>query len=212
MAKKNTLLYLDEDLVRMAKRMKVNISELAENALREKLLPLLSSSDRILFDIDSYLNELEKLGDCFFLSFPVKKVELKNIGPLDSFSSDFSSGINIIKGPAGSGKTTLLRSIVRVFGISAPGGTVTLKDGKSRGYIKVLVREGEGVFRVSRSGIERDVGSLLLDDPTRMLPSDKAKTFIKKLKGMYPGQIIMTMDRDMDIPNSKVIDISDVLY
>ncbi|MCM8764615.1 MAG: AAA family ATPase [Candidatus Omnitrophica bacterium] len=212
MSKKNTLIYLDEDLVRMAKQKKINISELTEKTLRQQLLPILSSGEKMLFDMDSYLEELKSMNRCFFLPFSVKRLELENIGPIESISIDFSPGINIIRGSNGSGKTTILKSIAMAFGLFIPERETMLKMMKKEGFIKISTSEHENLIRLDKDNINgrKDAGCLLLDDAIAMLPPDKAKIFIRKLKKKYHKQLIMTISRDdFDVSGSNVIILKD---
>ncbi|MHA1756013.1 MAG: AAA family ATPase [Promethearchaeota archaeon] len=209
--KKNTLLTLDSDLVNYAKRMKVNISELAENALKKKLIPVMSSGERMILNIESYLKEMEDMNYCFFLPFPIKKLELKNVGPISSLSANFSKGINIIKGDNGSGKTILLRAIAMAFDKFRPEREIMLKRDEKEGYLKISTYEHEPQLKFDEKNKKGTfkTGCLLLDDGVGRLNPEKYKPFIEKLKEKYPIQIIMTMTRKgIDIPNSKIIEIN----
>ena len=198
MGKKNTLLYLQEDLVELAKRMNLNISELAEAALREELLPMLSAGSRILVHIELYLKDLAKTGHCFFLPLAVKRLEMKNIGPIGSISMDFGPGLNVIKGNCATGKSTILRSMAMAFGVFSPERGHMLSREKGKGHVKITTYSDKRVVefdRDSQNG-KKGVGCLLLDDALARLDTVKAKKFITKLREKYPGQIIMTTVRD----------------
>lgn len=219
MGKKNTLLYLDSDLVGLAKRMKVNISEITESAIKEKLLPILSCSEKMIFDIESYLEEMESINSCFFLPFPIRKVEVKNMGPISSVSMEFGRGINIINGRCGTGKTLILRAMALAFGIYTPEKPSPqkhtpmgrfLKHDEKGGYIKILIYENEKTmkFDASNPNGKRDGGCLLLDDAIARLPEKEIKRFINKLKNKYPGQIIMTtIMGELKLPNAKIFNL-----
>ncbi len=122
-AKKNTLLYLDEDLVKLAKKLDLNISQITEMALKSRILPLLSRKERLEMeerlrkeDFNNYLEDLKKRKKCFFLRIPIKSLELKNIGKFKNKKFHFFKGFNIILGPFGSGKTTIINSIIVALG------------------------------------------------------------------------------------------------
>lgn len=123
MVKKNTLLYLDEDLVKLAKKLDLNISQITEMALKSRILPMLPSSERRelerrlrIEDFDNYLEDLKKRKMCFFLRIGIKGLQLKNIGPFDDEKFSFTRGLNVVYGLNGSGKTTILNSILEAFG------------------------------------------------------------------------------------------------
>ena len=82
--KKNTLLYLDKNLVEKAKHHNLNLSEIAENAIRLHLKRLyLNGEEDFKFLIEMLLlNE----GACFYLPFELKDLELKNIGPFSNLN------------------------------------------------------------------------------------------------------------------------------
>lgn len=101
MAKKNTLLYLDENLVQQAKAQGLNLSEVAENAIRYELI-----LERVRFKPDKALEEAKKL----YIPIRIKSFSVKKLGPIEEFSSRVDKTA-ILVGPNGSGKTLLLKKL-----------------------------------------------------------------------------------------------------
>lgn len=126
--KKNTLLYLDEDLVRLAKKLNINISRLAEEALKEKLLSLLPKSEKKLLEKSimthffDHLHHLREEGYCYFLRIPIKEVKIKNIWKIDSLILSFTKGLNIIYDPEEKAKNIVINGILETLGRSKPVG------------------------------------------------------------------------------------------
>ena len=207
MPKKNTLIYIDDSLVSLAKRMKVNISETTETALREKMLPCLSTGERMILDIDGYLGELVAIKDAFILPVPIQRLELENVGPIDSLAIDFTPEVNIISGPNGSGKSVILRSIAVSFGLFCPERGNMLKMDKSNGCIKVHTDDGDICLKLDASNPngKPNAGCLLLDGAIDRLPSDKVEPFMSKLREKYPCQLILsTVRQKLGMTGAKI--------
>ena len=120
MRKKNTLVYLDSDLVERAKRENLNISRLTEEALKQALQierPRTAQEHlrKLLADVG---NESSFYGETYLLPFQIQSLKLTRVGPFDNFEAHFSrNSINLIHGLCGSGKSTIIRSILYAFGI-----------------------------------------------------------------------------------------------
>lgn len=138
--KKNTLLYLDSDLVEKAKRENINISRLAEDALKKALdmkrpVTVEEHVQKILKDAD-VTNHKNFYQETYLLPFQIESLTLNKIGPFEKFETRFSRDrVNIIYGPNGSGKSIILRSILFALGRRhrhfnervSSGGTIKLK-------------------------------------------------------------------------------------
>jgi len=102
--KKNTLLYLDGDLVERAKRENINISQLAEDALRQALninSPRTAHEfiRRVLADAG---RENAFRGEAYLLPFRIESLKLENVGPFNRFEAEFSRDtLNFIFGLGG---------------------------------------------------------------------------------------------------------------
>jgi len=93
MKKKNTLLYLDSDLVEKAKTENINISKLAEDALRTALdmkrpVTVEEHVQRILKDADVTTHE-SFYQETYLLPFQIESLALDNIGPFEKFETRF---------------------------------------------------------------------------------------------------------------------------
>lgn len=99
--KKNTLLYLEKNLVEKAKKSNINISTIAEDALREALNEHRDRTD------PSYIYEnLNKT----FLPYRIKKITIKDYAMFKNASFSFKD-TNLITGMNASGKTLLLKAL-----------------------------------------------------------------------------------------------------
>jgi hypothetical protein len=116
MKKKNTLLYLDEKLVKLAKKHNLNMSHLAEAAIRSQLLPILSVRERQL-DFHQHLKDLKEEGYCYELPQTIRAIKLKNMGPIEKLELNLVKGVNVILGPNASGKSIIIRAIANAFGL-----------------------------------------------------------------------------------------------
>ncbi|MFB6076119.1 MAG: AAA family ATPase [Candidatus Aenigmatarchaeota archaeon] len=196
MSKKNTLLYLDENLVKEAKRRKINLSKLTESAIKSKIFPDMSEGQKKLFDLEGYLESLEQQGKCFRLSHWIKHVELKNIGPIDHFEVNLAP-LTVIKGSNGSGKTFLLRSLAHVCGCIEEDLSNFLKHGKDSGKIEIKTANSpKSLISIEDGKVERKYNKcLLIDDPLDSIEKSQRKAFIKGLREQFVikgWQVILT--------------------
>jgi hypothetical protein len=202
MPKKNTLLYLDAELVEMAKRVGMNISELAEAGLRDRLLPHLSGGQRALI-FGQHLEDLKTGGlwaQCYELPFTVKSLRLKNVKVLGEFRAKFTQGVNLIIGGNDSGKTTAIRAIACMFYPDHPFRHVlkTVAAGEKGGTIELEILEPTIKYNVM-AGESENARCVLLDEP---LPHVDGATFSKHrdrflhwLKERY-AQVIIASARE----------------
>lgn len=208
--KKNTLLYLDENLVKAAKRFGVNMSEITEEALREKLYPHMSGGERQMF-FDQHLVNLWVEERCWELPIELDSVELKNVGPIDEFKARFTSGINVVVGPNGSGKTMMFRAITHVFGQPTESKwerIVLLKHGKKSGEIKIKLRGGPMIkleLEKEKEKASHPRECLLVDEPLDHAMTEHKRKFVEWL-GRGGGQVIIfTRDESFAVPSAHVI-------
>ncbi len=198
MPKKNTLLYLDEELVDKAKKMDVNLSKLTENAIKSKIFPDMAAGQKALFDLEGYMESLEEQGRCFRIPHRIKKVELENIGPFDSFEDSFEP-FTVIKGPNASGKTTLIRSIAYACCCTEGDASKLLKDGGDEGRIEIKTNDKGKTSLILEDGETRREGDrcILLDDPLTRLDESTTSKFIEKLRENFVNQGCQVILTDM---------------
>jgi len=196
MAKKNTLLYLDEELVKKAKELRLNLSEIAENALKEHMFPMLSYGESVAIDFINYLKTLEKEGRCYFLPFQIKKIHLKNIGVHDNLILSFDA-LNIVEGRYRDGKTTFVKSIVKTIGYESPNFHNLLSPGKKTYDIDIEVDPIRILSltygKHNNSGFieNRTTRCIVMDEPLSRLSIGLKKEFLQYLMGLNT-QIILT--------------------
>jgi len=186
MRKKNTLVYLDSDLVEKAKRENINISRLTEEALKQVLeteTPRTAKEHlrKLLAGVGS---ESSLYGETYLLPFQIQSLRLTKVGLFDNFEASFSrNSINVIHGSCGSGKSTIVRSILHAFGIKHRyfddrvfrEGTISLKLFPKHNSINITGTEG------SRNTV-RGYQCLIADDPLERLPKDIIAPFLVELK------------------------------
>ena len=202
MAKKNTLLYLDENLVRRAKRFGLNLSEITEVALREKLLQYMSAGERQL-DFGQHLKDLQGEGMCFELPLELEGVEVRNLGPIDEFKAKFKPGINVVLGPNGSGKSIIFKTVVHVFGSHPPFFDIKtlLKHGKRRGEVKIHLRGATAVeLKLGAGKAEHPRACMLLDEPLYAGMPDHKRKFLAWLRRRGGQAILFTTDESFAVP------------
>jgi hypothetical protein len=205
--KKNTLLYLDSDLVERAKRDNINISRLTEKALKQALkieTPRTARGHlrRLLTEAG---NESSLYGETYLLPFQIQSLELTKVGPLDNFEAHFNiNSINLIQGPCGSGKSTIIRSILYAFGIRHKyftervfgDGTITAKLFLGRDFINVTgMKGGQNALRGYQC--------LVADDSLERIRKDIIAPLFAELKRLGI-QIILTASPLIDaakLPN-----------
>lgn len=169
MPKKNTSIYLDKDLVRYAKKHNINISQLTENAIKQELFHLLSTGEKALIDIKSYLELLKTNRQCYFLPLELSGIEINNVANFDKFPAKFNQ-YNVIVGPYESGKTMLIRIIAYALSLDDFPIRNLLGPNKGDGYIRISVNNTKKL--ISRISIINEQDTLkngrtrciLLDD------------------------------------------------
>jgi hypothetical protein len=104
------------------KKLGLNISQITEEALKSKLLPLLPKSERnllekrISMDFVEHLNNLKNQGMCYLLRIPIKRVKLKKIWKFDRANFSFTKGLNMIYDPEGTRKAIIINVILEALG------------------------------------------------------------------------------------------------
>ncbi|MFP4150826.1 MAG: type II toxin-antitoxin system CcdA family antitoxin [Candidatus Aenigmatarchaeota archaeon] len=210
MGKKDTLLTLDEDVVREAKKLGINLSDTAERALKSKVYP--SQGEKPFLHLEEYLQELEERNQCFRLPVKVKSLGLENIRNFDSFKCKFGD-MTLIKGVNASGKTTILESMAYALRHEEdPEGL--LREGKEEGEIAMeIVTTGTKRVGLNRDGEdEKEGGCLMLDDPLlREEQFERMEELIENELGEKDVQIVLTTHRPdfPEKPFDKVIDLGD---
>jgi hypothetical protein len=205
--KKNTLLYLDSDLVERAKRENINISRLTEEALKQALQigrPRTAKEhlQKLLTEVG---NESSFYGEKYLLPFQIQSLKLTRVGPFDNFEAHFNrNSINLIYGLCGSGKSTIVRSILYAFGIKHKyftervigEGTITMKLFPGQDFINVTgMRSGSNALRGYQC--------LVADDSLERIRKDMIAPLFAELKHLGI-QIILTASPLIDaakLPN-----------
>lgn len=219
--KKNTMITLEEELVKKAKALGINISEVTSQAVKVEM-------------------EVRRTS---YLIPMVKKLRLRNTGPFKNVELGFTNGINIIYGLGGSGKSTIILSLAHAFRHESEQELPTITHGEKNGRIEIEVFPQKIVRVLSRkkekSG-SADKGSkdemrwmcipdkirssgekmilylwfmlssaelhnaILFDNPTGYLADKGVSWFIKNVKKSRNQIIIATSDpRLLKIPNAN---------
>ncbi|MFH1637565.1 MAG: AAA family ATPase [Candidatus Woesearchaeota archaeon] len=142
----------------------------------------------------------------------VKYVEIKDAGPIKSFSSGFKEGITMICGPNASGKTTIVNCILACLcGKEVVGkGEVKLELASKNVEVQLLNKKlsplpDERMSWGERHMLEleyalKNIGesqALLVDDFGERLDPDNLAKVLKKIKGKNVQAIITTQDKGM---------------
>jgi hypothetical protein len=180
--KKNTLLYLDEHLVRQAKNYDINLSKVAEQAIKSEL----AQHRPFVFDAKEHLKSLT----CYFLPFRIELLDIKNIGPIKKRSMEFSS-LNIILGKNASGKSILLSAINHVATRAAIDGDRFFSNMDAWSIRIKKADERNILYAGARNPIPTSHGCLLVDDAFERLGRDYHVMFMDYLKTLK-SQLILT--------------------
>ena len=198
--KKNTLLYLDGDLVEKAKRENINISRLAEDALKQALniRPPLTARDYLQRVLEDAGGESALYGEAYLIPFQIESLRLENVGPFKRFEAEFSrDSVNVIFGLGGSGKSFIIRSILLAFGRhhkyfqTSDSGKVTLKLFPDQGSVSVTTSVE------NQSDITRGYKCLLADDIFQRAPRNMIPALYEEMKNLKI-QIIVTTSLPID--------------
>jgi len=193
--KKNTLLYLDSDLVERAKREDINISRLVEDALRQALniSPPRTAHDYIQRVLTNAGRENAFYGEAYLLPFQIESLRLEDVGPFKRFDARFiRNGINVIFGPGGSGKSFIIRSILLAFGRrhryfqASDGRKVTLKLFPDQSSVTVTTSVE------NQPDIARGYKCLLADDVFQRAPKSMIPALYEEMKNLKIQTIITT--------------------
>jgi len=187
--KKNTLLYLDENLVELAKEKNFNISELAEEAIRTKLN---INGYHKRFDPEEYLENLRKKGLAYYIPFRINKISIDNYRFVKKIEVDFKHK-NLIVGVNGSGKTRLIRSLLMFFDNSHSTQSPSRDEcPQGPGEIKISFDQMELLAcEVCGERISMENGCILIDEGLGKLDQEAGIVFLKYLLDRKE-QIIIT--------------------
>jgi len=192
--KKNTLLYLDSDLIERAKTENINISRLAEDALREALkitVPRTAREylQRVLGDAG---REWAFYGEAYLIPFQIESLKLENVGSFEKFEAKFSrNALNVIYGSSGSGKSIIVRSILLAFGkrhtyfTKSENGKVTLKLFPDQDFVSATTNEE------NQPEITRGYKCLIADNVFQRVARSMIPAFYEEMKSLGI-QIIVT--------------------
>ena len=203
MKKKNTLVYLDSDLVQRAKRENINISRLTEEALKQALeieVPRTAREHlrKLLAEVGS---EISLYGETYLLPFQIQYLRLTKVGVFDNFEAHFNiNSINLIQGPCGSGKSTIIRSILCTFGVKHRYFSEKAFDHRCNNSEAVPEKDSIDIMgRNSSQNALRGYRCLIADDPLERLPKDMIVPLFAELKHLGI-QIILTASLLIDVP------------
>jgi hypothetical protein len=194
MKKIKVTLTLDREIVKLAKEFDLNISQISNEALKSRLLPIISGGERLLINFEGVLKQI----GYYSLPFPIRKVKLRNIAKLKKVELEFTYGINMLYGPWGSGKRSIIKAIIDAFSFVEE---VPVRMGTNSAEVEVEVIPSKtikvkykkiGNF-VKKSGKVRCV---LLRNPVDQT-AEYFKIFIKNLRRTFSEcQIIMPVYRE----------------
>jgi len=124
--RKNTMLTLEESVTETAKTVGMNLSQVAEKAIKDRIQEILRPRGQGIVQIPR-----------------AKKVVLKNVGPFQGEREfEFSSGMNIIVGPNASGKTTIIDSLRTTYGDEKPPTKNQSVEEEDESWIRVVPLDG----------------------------------------------------------------------
>ena len=202
--KKNTLLYLDSNLVETAKRHNVNISKLTEDALKEALQTIapLNAHEYVIRVLEEA--NYNRYYESYLLPFAIESMKLRNVGPFTEFEASFQrNGPNIIVGPGGSGKSFILNSILLVFGKQRQSFERTINiraSGKAEVMVTLFRDQYLSTITINKKDeLDPTKGykCLLLDDAFFNVPEDMIRQILNELQRLGL-QTIMATSRLID--------------
>jgi hypothetical protein len=214
--KKNTLLYLDSDLVEKAKAANLNISQFVEKKLKEELRAIPPKTPREHLQrviTDTLQGEASFYGEAYQYPFQIESLKLENIGPFKNKELHFKKEqINLIYGVGASGKSTIVRSILLVFGKrhkyfpKSDNGAITLKLFPDQKSIRI-----KADCQV-QDGFSEDYTCFIGDGILQVAPKDMATAILQELHKLKIQTIVTTsipVDTS-DLPeNTNVICLND---
>lgn len=219
--KKNTMITLEEELVKKAKALGINISEITSKAVEFKIKVMVTG----------------------YLIPRVKSLRLRNTGPFKEADMMFTNGVNIIHGPNATGKSTITWSLTGAFKHESEQELPPISHGMKNGRIEVEIFPQKIVRLLSRKkrksispkGFEDKEGmmwipeeiksygekrmlylwalfshaephnAILFDEPTATLDDRIASWFVNNVKKNRNQIIIATSDkRLLKISNANI--------
>jgi hypothetical protein len=206
--KKNTLLYLDSNLVEKAKAANLNISQFVEKKLKEELRADLPKTPLVYLQrviTDTIQKETSFYGEAYQYPFQIESLKLENIGLFKSIELHFKKdAINLIYGVGASGKSTIVRSILLGFGNrhkyfpKTDNGAITLKLFPDQ--TSLIIKATDQVL----DGFSDDYKCFIGDGILQVAPRDMATAVLQELNKFKIQSIITTsMPVDpSDLPES----------
>ena len=196
--KKNTLLYLDNNLVDKAKEANINISQFVEKKLKEELRaarPKTASEYLQKIVSDTNLDGNSFYGEAYQLPFQIESLKLENVGLFKSFELTFKKDtVNLISGPNGSGKSTILRSILLAFGKrhkyfpKSPTGQIILTPFPNQCQITISVAEE------AQDNYMNGYKCLIGDGIFNLIPAEMLTVVFQELHKLRIQAIITTLN------------------
>ena len=180
-SKKNTLLYLDNRLVKKAKDAGLNLSKITEKAIKSSL-----NVDSLIFDPKPYLEELIDNDSAFFIPFRLEGIEINDIEPIKNLKINLSE-FNIITGRNASGKTTIINTI--------RNAVINTGDFRESGKIQIRIKKIRSIdVNFKKNTILQSYKCILLDEAFGRLNREAAIEFLNYLKTLKMQIIITCLD------------------
>jgi hypothetical protein len=177
--RKNTLLYLDSELVKRAKSKGVNISEIAEKAIWSSL-----HEGNMGFNPREYLEKLFNEELAFLIPFRLESIKLNNIGPVKALDAKFDD-FTMFMGENGTGKTAIINAIY--------SATTNTGEVEESGNIKIKTSQTDTVdIAFKRDRLLSGYKCLLIDDAFERLDTESAVKFLFYLERLKL-QVITTV-------------------
>ncbi|MFB6216254.1 MAG: ATP-binding protein [Candidatus Aenigmatarchaeota archaeon] len=189
--KTKATLYLEENLVQRAKESDLNMSEIANNALKERFG--LEKETNRQKNLRELLQNAAEDGRLYSFPFKIETVKLENIRKFEKLSIDLEDGINLIYGPNGSGKSTVIESIVNTVQPEPEGVDKDfLKYDRNSGDVEIEL-ESEIISRnfVPVRQFEQEGGVLLVDSLFANLDREHTDKMMKQLSETVDSQVII---------------------
>ena len=185
--KKNTLLYLNSDLVKKAKEHNINISNIAEQAIQSELRTYETD-----FNPEKYLEDQLFKWNGWFFPFKIQAIELENFGKFKKTKIEFDKGINFIVGDNATGKTTIVMAITEIMNnVSTKNKDKTINKESKNAKVKLFFPKNINFIEVEFNRDKNKYQCIILDDAFSRLDLKHALDFFNYLKKLN-CQLILT--------------------
>jgi len=167
--RKNTMLTVEESVTDTAKNLGVNLSQVAEKAIRERIKEILRPRGQGIVQIPQ-----------------TEKLVLKDVGPFQAKKEfEFSSGVNIIIGPNASGKTTIIDSLRAAYGDEKPPTKNQFVDEDEESWIRIVPKAGA----IKRNLGDENEMSFLQEDNFESLDLERFEGLTEDVKDRLESRV-----------------------